>query len=78
MCTSPLAGGSPAPADQWGLMYFGPDCASLRGRLARDDARRGPEPRRAEPRLARGIAWAAASRGRRTLPALSGAIAPEP
>ena len=78
VCTIPLEGGSPAPADQWGLMYSGPDCASLRGRLARDVAGRGPVPRRAEPRLARGIAWAAASRGRRTLPVLSGAIAPEP
>ena len=78
VCTISLEDGSPAPAGQWGLMYSGPDCASLRGRRARDFAGHGPVPRRAEPRLARGIAWAAASRGRRTLPALSGAVAPGP
>ena len=77
-CALPLAGTPPTPGEQWGLLYFGPDCASLRGMPARDQACGDAPSRRTAPALARGVAWAAASRGRRTLPALSGSAALDP
>ena len=74
VCALALAeapGDVPAPT---GLMYFGPELSALRGRSLRDPAGAGkPSGRRTAPALAKEIAWAVASRGRRSLPALSGA-----
>ena len=74
VCTLALAGGTDGALTQAGLLYFGPDLASLRGLSLRGPQEAGsPAGLRTAPALARGLAWAVASRGRRALPARSGA-----
>ena len=73
VCTLALTetpGGTPSSA---GLLYFGPELSALRGRSLRGPGGAGgqAEPR-VSPALAKELAWAIASRGRRSLPALSG------